>query len=578
MSTSISSNPDVVTPSDPPQHLAQRPETLAAPGQLALGEFEQIFQEAPDGIIVTSRSGIIEHANRYVASLFGYTLHELIGRNVSILIPHPEQDRHDAHIAQLSVANNSGILGVRREVRGQHRDGRIFPLDLRVMPLQAEGSLRYVGLVSDISERKQLEHERRMHQEQLEIQNAELRRLQSLAESASRAKSEFLANISHEIRTPLTAILGFAEHLLEPDIRPQERWEDLQTIRRNGRHLLQLINDVLDLSKIESGQFQIRLAACDLRSLMDDLQATFSPLANERGLTFDVLPLRIHPPVIQSDSDRLRQILYNLLSNAFKFTERGGVTLSVEDGRFPASPRRRVQFRVTDTGPGMGPDLLARLFRPFTQGDASATRPFGGTGLGLTISRNFARLMGGDIRVTSQVGTGSIFTVGVDAGPLDAERPTDKAGSRPVTPAPLTSAATRPPLSGRILLAEDAPDIRRLLMFQLTKFGLEVVSVNNGAEAVEAALSAAESHQPFDVVLMDMQMPVMDGYQATATIRRAGYLRPVIAVTANALSGDREKCLAAGCDEFLSKPIDFHQLHSLLRCLLSERSPTVSNW
>jgi PAS domain S-box-containing protein len=533
-------------------------------------ELEQIIQEAPDGILVTSQSGLIEHANRYVAELFGYAQDELIGRNVSLLIPRPEQDRHDAHIAQLSHVNQSRILGIRREVRGQHRDGRVFHIDLRIMPLHGSERLRYVGLVSDITERKRLDVERQLYEEQLERQNAKLLRLQSLAESASRAKSEFLANISHEIRTPLTAILGFSELLAETGLSPQERWENFQIIRRNGRHLLQLINDVLDLSKIEAGQMRVDIAPCELRPLIEDLQSTFLPLARERGLDFVVQRIEPLPDSIPTDAHRLRQILCNLLSNALKFTPRGRITLTVECSSSPQDATRRLRLQVIDSGVGIAPDVLSRLFIPFTQADSSTTRTSGGTGLGLCISRKFARKLGGDITVTSQLGQGSVFTVEIDAGPLhEWNRPQQRSAAAVGAP------ADWPPLLGRALLAEDASEIRRLVVWQLGTFGLEVTAVEHGAAAVQTALASREAGTPFDVILMDMQMPVQDGYQATAALRESGWDGPIIALTAHALASDREQCLAAGCSDFVSKPIDSGTLYDAVQQSLSQRREHV---
>ncbi len=407
------------------------------------------------------------------------------------------------------------------------------------------------------SQRRRLEHQIRHAYADLEERvverTAELTEARNLALQAAQVKSEFLANMSHEIRTPLTAILGFTDVLADPHLSTTEHATTLDTIRRNGEHLLSVINDILDLSKIEAGKLRLDAVPCRLADVVHSVTALMEPRARDTGLAFAVEYDGPVPDEIRADPTRLRQILVNLLGNAIKFTPAGSVRLVI---RFE---RRRLRFDVVDTGIGVAPEVQARLFTPFTQADPSTSRRFGGTGLGLAISRRLARLLGGDLRVRSKPGAGSTFTLEIDPGPLA----TTALVTHP-TPAPAPAPATTPesdaPLRGRVLLAEDAPDNQRLVCFYLRRAGAEVDVAENGI--VACALALARS---YDVVLMDMQMPELDGYAATARLRAAGYRGPIVALTAHAMDGDRDKCLQAGCDDFATKPIDRPVLLGLVR-------------
>ena len=394
-------------------------------------------------------------------------------------------------------------------------------------------------------------------------QAVELERARAAAEAAEQAKSEFLANMSHEIRTPMTAVLGFADVLLDPQVPDSTRVEAIHTIRRNGELLLKIINDILDLSKIEAGKLGAERLSCSPPEILADVVSLMKIRTEERGLSLALEYASPIPETIRSDPMRLKQILINLIGNATKFTERGGVRLIVrllEDD--PTSPALR--FEVVDTGIGLTRVQADLLFRPFTQADASTARRFGGTGLGLTISKRLAQLLGGDITVTSELGHGSTFCLTVATGPLDGvRRIAEPLVVRPGRLPPDTPAtADDLTLDCRILLAEDGADNQRLIAFLLSRAGAQVEIVENGQLAVERALEAGRSPsdaptaQPYDVILMDMQMPVLDGYQATARLRRAGYSGAIIALTAHAMAGDRRKCLEAGCDDFATKPVD----------------------
>ncbi len=416
-----------------------------------------------------------------------------------------------------------------------------------------------------------LEALRREKKVQIELEAAmeQLEAAKLAAEAATRAKSEFLANMSHEIRTPMTAILGFAENLLDPDLPEEERLAAVHTIQRNGQHLLQLINDILDISKIEAGKLEVEHIICSPIQILADVRSLMQVRADQKGIKLDVDFDGPMPKHIHSDPTRLRQILVNLVGNAIKFTERGGVRIVARflehaDG---VNGQPTVQFDVIDTGIGMTPEQKAHLFQPFTQADTSTTRRFGGTGLGLMISRRLARMLGGDITVESQPGRGSTFTVTIATGDIDGVEmindPAAELARAASSTDPGVPVKPNRRLNCRVLLAEDGPDNQRLIVHVLKKAGADVTVVENGQQAIEAAMAAQED-QPFDVILMDMQMPVMDGYQATAELRRRGYDRPVIALTAHAMATDRQKCLEAGCDDYATKPIDRRKLIDLV--------------
>jgi CheY-like chemotaxis protein/HPt (histidine-containing phosphotransfer) domain-containing protein len=389
------------------------------------------------------------------------------------------------------------------------------------------------------------------------------------AEAASAAKTRFLAHMSHEIRTPLTALLGFADMLAAPTLGDSDRINYAMIVRRNGEHLLSVINDVLDLAKIEAQKLQVEIIDCSPVAVLGDVESLMRVRATERGLAFEVGLETPIPTVVRSDPTRLRQVLLNLVGNSIKFTEHGGVRLlaSFEPG---ASVLR---LTVADTGIGMTQAQLERLFRPFEQGDLSMTRRFGGSGLGLAISHALIVAMGGTIGATSTPGVGSQFTITLPVPVTDGlALVASLADGRRSSVAP-----DSPPtaLTGTVLLVEDGPDNQILLTTLLRGYGLSVAIAENGAVALARALSAWRAGTPYDLVLMDMQMPVMDGYEATRRMRAEGYDGPVVAVTAHAMRDELERCLGAGCDEYVRKPIERTHLLTVLQRFLP-RSPTVS--
>jgi len=438
----------------------------------------------------------------------------------------------------------------------------IAELERRVRERTADLERANEYLQIEIAERKKAQEESLRHVAQLEAAAAQIRE-QSLAlqaekeraDAANLAKSEFLANMSHEIRTPMTAILGYADVLRQRLTEPEDH-EAIDTIRRNGDYLLTIINDILDLSKIESGRLDVECIPCSPRQLALDVIATVRERAEQKNLS---LQLEFDGPIpkqVDSDPFRLRQVLINLVGNAIKFTSTGGVRLVV---RF--LPPAELQFETIDTGIGMMADQVERIFQPFTQADASMTRRYGGTGLGLAISKRLVDRLGGRLSVESELGKGSTFRLALSvANPrhVTTIKYPLEAAEEPLQPRNVVM--DDPKLACRVLLADDGPDNRRLLEHFLRQAGADVTIVDNGQAAMEVALAAEREGRPFAVILMDMQMPVLDGYGATELLRSLGYARPIIALTAHAMTSDREKCLKAGCTDYIAKPFDRTQL------------------
>ena len=443
-------------------------------------------------------------------------------------------------------------------------------------------------------------------QDQVRVRTGALENALHAAEAATRAKTDFLANMSHEIRTPMTAILGFADLLAAPDCPLEERDEHVRTIKRNGEHLLVIINDILDISKMEAGKMTAHLTPCKPMQIIEEIRGLLALKASESGIALRVeFPGGPLPNWVISEPTRLRQILTNLVANAVKFTKVGTVTISatIVDAGMAS---QGLCFQVIDTGAGMDAEQVSRLFLPFSQVDNSASRVHGGTGLGLAISRGLAKMLGGGITVSSDPGKGSVFTVNILApgcpaptGFVERRQPCgdlarscreaetvaiERRGGGSITfgnaglgDAGLSAVGPCAPDAGgaaiwastgragatsngmRVILAEDGIDNQRLIALHLRRAGFMVEVVENGRLALDAITA---SPGDFDVLISDMQMPVMDGYTAVRTLRAQGYLGPVLALTAHAMNGDRERCLEAGCDDYATKPIQPAELIS----------------
>ncbi|GAB4549017.1 MAG: hypothetical protein Tsb0013_09950 [Phycisphaerales bacterium] len=482
----------------------------------------------------------------------------------------PEEVEHDAAavLAKLhrkdfarvraSIATSAENLSVWRDrYRVVDEDGSVRWLQGEANPeREDDGGTLWHGYIRDITH--EVEREERL----------EVARREALA--AARAKSSLLANVGHEIRTPLGAILGYAEVLEERaharaagaavDTSDDEI-ETIRTIRRNGEHLLTLLNDLLDVSKIEAGRLEIEPRLVDPHEVVSDVVATMRIRADAKGLYLRASGDGEMPDTIVTDPTRLRQILINLVSNGIKFTEFGGVSLRYR------CEGRSLLFEVSDTGIGMTRAELekVRRFEAFTQADASTTRRFGGTGLGLMLSDSLVKRLGGRLEVDSTSGVGSVFRFSIDIGDNAARGETDADSTE--TRASEANADT--PLEGMlVLLADDGPDNRRLIGHHLRRAGAEVIEVHNGREAVRAILA---STRPVSMVLMDVMMPEMDGIEATRALRNAGFGAPILAVTAHADDDHHSACLEAGCDARLTKPIGGSALVEACRAALMMR-------
>ncbi len=423
-----------------------------------------------------------------------------------------------------------------------------------------------VSSVASIIEGYQIQRER-------DRVEAELQAAKVAAELANLSKTQFLANMSHEVRTPVSAVLGYAEMLLEPHLPPHESAQAIQAIRSNGGHLLRILDDILDLSKVEAGKLILEPIPYSPWQLIREVVAALRVRADERRIRLEPHATSSIPGLVLLDPTRVRQVLVNLVSNAVKFSEPGG-RIEVRIGITPQTDESPSQLliEVEDQGIGMSPEQQEVIFQAFQQADNSTTRRFGGTGLGLSITRRLVDLMGGTIRVRSTLGQGSCFSVWLpfqptthQAGePIAWASPTDLMAAAPTARRTRGALPVRQ-LRGRVLLAEDSLDNQRVLLYYLSRIGLVAEVALNGLEAVEKARRGG-----FDLILMDMQMPELDGYGATQWLRRAGYSGPIVALTAHSLSEDREKCLNAGCDEYLTKPVSMGVLAETLARFLAD--------
>ncbi len=546
-----------------------------------LRESESRYREMSDAVPVmvwtTDADGKFTSVNRSCAEFTGRAAAEELGEDWLSVVHPAERNSIGQAYRDIVIARQPFEM----EFRARRFDGDYRWVFNRGVPRFSEDGvfLGYIGGCIDISERKEAERSLQRTNEELArttkqlealaaefgAKNVQLEAERRKADAANEAKSEFLANMSHEIRTPMTAILGYAELLFqEGDISraPEGRVKAIKTVQRNGEHLLGLINDILDLSKIEAGKLSVETIPCSPVAIVTDVVELMKVRSQAKSIGLCVEYEGLIPETIQSDPTRIRQVLVNLVGNAIKFTTAGEVRIVVRllDGSVP-----KLEFDVVDSGIGMTAEQMDRLFKPFSQADTSMSRQFGGTGLGLTISRRLAEYLGGDVAIVeSRPGVGTRFRLSIETGSIDGVRLAAIGHQEPKR----TSTTSRlSPIDGslsiegcQILVAEDGSDNQKLIGHLLKKAGATATIVENGQLAVDAALAAENLGQPFDVVIMDMQMPVLDGYKATTLLREKGYRRPILALTAHAMDGDRERCLAAGCDDFATKPIDRNRL------------------
>jgi PAS domain S-box-containing protein len=517
-----------------------------------LQRYQSLFDNAVEGIFQISLERRFIDANPSMVSLMGYSSFSEMSEATpdALKVCYSDPKILTTILSELKAGRD--VTNIESQYQDRYGNKRWAGSTLRIVfenkgvPTHLEGSF------VDISEQKEKEKfEREREQDRMQRQ---------VAEASANAKSQFLANMSHEIRTPLTAIIGYGESLLDESMTAEEKRKSAETVVRSGRHLLDLINDILDHSKIDANKLEVEIIPVSLLELVSEVKSYFEPKASQKGLEFSIqydFPL---PEKIHTDPTRLKQILINLCGNALKFTDRGSIRINVRCDR----DNEKMYIRIVDTGIGLKPEQMSRLFDPFAQAAPSIAREYGGTGLGLNISKRLAELLGGTIRVTSTYGQGSEFEVAVSTGMLTSVKFIRDGSelSQSQTSIRITAAPT---LRGSILYAEDNEVNRRLIELLVRKTGADLTMVVNGAEALKAA---SEKH--FDLILMDIQMPVMDGRDATEAIRKSGNTTPIIALTANIMAEDLREYREAGCNDCLAKPVDKKRFYATLAHYLEE--------
>ncbi|TGX46073.1 response regulator [Sphingomonas naasensis] len=512
--------------------------------EIAEAQLALLAENATDAVFRIDLDGIITYASPSTEQVVGVTPEIAVGKHVATQVHPDDRQKVLEFYAELTAGRiDQGIVANRILRRGRSGADCWIETNCGLVRDDATGApVEVIASLRDVSKRKRLE---------FELEGARAR-----AEAAASAKSSFLANMSHEIRTPMNGVLGFADLLLNSGLTEQQQ-RYAQLIADSGKAMMRLLNDILDISKIEAGQMQIAPERVDFRHALRNCVKLIEPAAAQKGLRlrFDVEPEL--PIFVVIDGLRLRQIVLNLLGNAVKFTERGSVSLEAKRGWH--NGRANIEITVADTGIGIAADRQSAIFEQFVQAEGSTARRFGGTGLGLSISNQLATLMGGTLDLASEEGTGTSFTLRVplvlaDASDMDAVA-AEQRDDQPERPL-------------RILLAEDHDVNQKLMEAMLARLGHESVTVADGSQALHAAIAASRSDKAFDLVLMDMQMPVMDGLEATRAIRAAGLSNrtlPILALTANAYADDIAACLAAGMQAHLAKPIQLAELATVIR-------------
>ncbi len=546
--------------SNPSTKSAENPELL----------LQALYAVSHDAVVTITLDGTISSWSPAAEKVYGYSSAEAIGQSISMLVPSESRDRLGESLARLA----RGETMEEKDARWLRRGGMEIPVSLTMAPIKtADGSIAGACVLThDASEQKHVEDAfRKLNREIVRADEAwhrlesELKVAKDAAASAEHVRDNFVANMNHEIRTALASILGYAEMMYDAKQTVTERLNCIGRIRQNAKSLTELVEDILDLSKVESGTLELKLVKMPLVATLEDILSMLQSQAWKKRLSLNYTYDGQIPESITSDPRRLRQILLNIIGNAIKFTDRGAVNVFVKL-EAPKEPGGRplLRMEVRDTGCGIAPDQRECLFSPFLQGDISMTRMHSGTGLGLSLARQIARALGGDVELSdTQPGRGSTFTITIDPGSTEGVptlvSPTHADIHERTGAAPLRLNHKR--LEGmRILVVEDSRDIQILISHFLKRSGAHVEVAENGAEGIKKAKQGR-----YDLILMDIQMPVLSGYEATAQIHNGGIKSPVVALTAHAMKGVREKCLEVGCADFLTKPINANALLELVQ-------------
>ncbi len=504
--------------------------------RLSESKLNSIFISVPEAIVVADARGKIVQCNVATSEIFGFSLRELIGQNVNVLMQRSEHRAHDGYLEAYQRTGEKRLMAQPRVVQGMRKDGTLFPVRVTVKETRVDDAHFFIGVIQDFTAIQ--------HTQDLLVE------AKNKAEQANRLRGEFLANMSHEIRTPMNGILGMNELAMSAgDAKVQKEY--LSLARDSASHLLHIINQILDFSKIEAGALELELLTVCPSQLIRHTSRSLEQLAQAKGIELRIVNDPALPDLVWMDPVRVRQVLTNLIGNAIKFTEDGKVTVKSKVHATANQDVVRIQISVADTGIGFDAMRTDALFSPFTQADGSITRSYGGTGLGLAITRSLVQLMGGDVQATSEQGQGACFTINfpvqcvtldateVDAGGGNASEPEARVATRPLS----------------VLLVEDHEINRKLAQIMLQRMGHTFVLANDGQQALDCL-----DQENFDVVLLDVMMPVMDGLTALKLWRERESERSlprttVLMVTAHAMTGDRERFIAAGADGYVSKPM-----------------------
>jgi hypothetical protein len=551
---------------------------------------EAIFDAAPIAMLLIDQENIVKRVNDGIRKVVGKNYNEIINKRTgnalgcvnSEINPRGCGYSPSCNICPLQritlevLKTEKAVRGLEMQMTFNNGYEEVSPwLRISAEPIIIDGKKHFLLALDDISKRKAIEQDLKQAKDQAEDSRKELEQLNLQLEAsvekanlmaheamkADQAKSQFLANISHEIRTPMNAIIGFSEVLREEELT-EEQHHHVNIIRESAQNLLQLINDILDLSKIEAGKINIEVIDCDLNQLLAVIESLMRPKTKEKELDFAILQCSELPAKIKTDSVRVRQCLINLIENAIKFTKQGHVYMNVSMEYIEGAPY--IRFDIEDTGIGISEDKQEIIFEAFSQADGSTTRKYGGTGLGLSITKELTELLGGRLKIKSTEGKGSVFSFII---PANIDVASQKMMNKYDLINEFREELEKPKsskLSGKILVAEDSHTNQILIELLLKKLGLEVAIVEDGQQAVEKA-----GEQEFDLIFMDIQMPNMNGYEAAKALRKKGYSKPIVALTAYAMTGDDKKCYKAGCDAYLTKPIDQKKMMQILEKFLS---------